>query len=629
MIGCTWNQGNNQYCPNGYHGYAAIDIARNRTGSIAGGPVYAAGAGLATIYQTTNGCGAGKTANVVQVDHGGGVKSYYYHLGSFAISGPTWVDENTVVGYVGATGYVDPCSFNHLHFEVRNNGTRIDPGQLKACIGTRLTSYPAELGVADWPNVPLWRSVHDDGTACGGGIADGSFISNRGHVYRIAGGAPLGISDCGPLGGCPGLTPVDDQTLASLRSVPADGTFLEEAGAGIYRVAGGAPLALSDCTPFGNGCDHRVAVNHSTIGNLDHLNAVPADGTFLEEAGAGIYRVAGGAPLALSDCTPFGNGCDHRVAVNHSTIVNLDHLNAVPADGTFLEEAGAGIYRVAGGAPLALSDCTPFGNGCDHRVAVNHSTIVNLDHLNAVPADGTFLEEAGAGIYRVAGGAPLALSDCTPFGNGCDHRVAVNHSTIVNLDHLNAVPADGTFLEEAGAGIYRVAGGAPLALSDCTPFGNGCDHRVAVNHSTIVNLDHLNAVPADGTVLHGLPSNTYWAIKGGQRFRTAAANSAVGVNDTTILTLPLRITISSVSPSSVARGAVAKVLTVTGANFKAGIKATFSGTGIKVITVKRLSSTKVTVTITVASSAAKGARSLILRNTDAGNATKTNAITIT
>ncbi len=132
--------------------------------------MYAAGSGLATIYSTSSTCGgSGTSANVVQVDHGNGVKSYYYHLGSFAISGSTWVDANTVIGYVGHTGYVDPCTFNHLHFEVRVNGTRVSPGQLKACIGSRLTTYPNELGKSDWNQVPLWSHVHSDGTSCSGG----------------------------------------------------------------------------------------------------------------------------------------------------------------------------------------------------------------------------------------------------------------------------------------------------------------------------------------------------------------------------------------------------------------------------------------------------------------------------
>ncbi|BCJ74948.1 hypothetical protein CS0771_44920 [Catellatospora sp. IY07-71] len=168
VVGCSWSNG----CSSGYHGYAALDLARNPSGSVAGDQIYAAGAGLATVYSNGSSCGgSGTVAKAVQVDHGNNVKSFYYHLGGFAISGPTWVDENTVLGYVGNTGWVEPCSFNHLHFEVRHNGTRVSPGQLKACHGNQMVTYPAAFAgsPADWNNVPRWSSIRNDGTGCAAG----------------------------------------------------------------------------------------------------------------------------------------------------------------------------------------------------------------------------------------------------------------------------------------------------------------------------------------------------------------------------------------------------------------------------------------------------------------------------
>jgi hypothetical protein len=166
-IGCTWSNG----CNGGYHGYYALDIARNPSGSVAGDPVYAAGAGLASVHSTGSNCGgSGTPSNAVVVDHGNGTKSYYYHLQGFNIGGPTWVDQNSIIGFVGHTGYVAPCSFNHLHFEVRNSsGAKVDPGPLKACLGTQLITYPSALSGApsQWNQVPLWSNVHSDGTSCG------------------------------------------------------------------------------------------------------------------------------------------------------------------------------------------------------------------------------------------------------------------------------------------------------------------------------------------------------------------------------------------------------------------------------------------------------------------------------
>lgn len=162
VIGCTWNNG----CSGGYHGYDAIDIARNPSGSIGGDPIYAAGRGVVHIISRSTACGGqGTIANHVQVDHGGGQTSEYYHLASIAVSEGQTVDENTVLGAVGHTGWVEPCSFNHLHFEVFQNGKRIDP-TLQACVNGSRVSYPQALGKSSWSQVPLWTALSNQGLVC-------------------------------------------------------------------------------------------------------------------------------------------------------------------------------------------------------------------------------------------------------------------------------------------------------------------------------------------------------------------------------------------------------------------------------------------------------------------------------
>jgi Tol biopolymer transport system component len=196
VVGCTWS---NPGCP-GYHPNFAIDLARNPSGTIAGDPVYAAGAGVARIFTQGNTCGGPSTpGNIVEVDHSNGIKSYYFHLGSFAISGPTWVDENTVLGFVSNTGYNDPCDppFYHLHFQVEHNGTTVSPGQLKACHGNQLVTYPAALPNApdDWNEVPRSTGgLHSDGTACAAAPAPGGSFTGVTPVRlldtRTGNGAP-------------------------------------------------------------------------------------------------------------------------------------------------------------------------------------------------------------------------------------------------------------------------------------------------------------------------------------------------------------------------------------------------------------------------------------------------------
>jgi len=85
------------------------------------GPVVAASQGTVVSAGPAGGYG-----NLVVLDHGAGVSTYYAHLASIApnvTAGATvWTGQQ--LGVEGTTG---TSTGNHLHFEVRQNGTPIDP----------------------------------------------------------------------------------------------------------------------------------------------------------------------------------------------------------------------------------------------------------------------------------------------------------------------------------------------------------------------------------------------------------------------------------------------------------------------------------------------------------------------
>ena len=62
--------------------------------------------------------------NLVVIDHGGGISTAYAHQSTIASSVGQHVSQGQVIGYVGCTGH---CFGPHLHFEVRVNGSPVDP----------------------------------------------------------------------------------------------------------------------------------------------------------------------------------------------------------------------------------------------------------------------------------------------------------------------------------------------------------------------------------------------------------------------------------------------------------------------------------------------------------------------
>jgi murein DD-endopeptidase MepM/ murein hydrolase activator NlpD len=84
-----------------------------------GTPVHAAAAGTVIIAGWVDGYG-----NFVVIDHGGGLSTGYGHNSRLAVSVGQQVAQGQVVSYSGCTGY---CFGPHVHFEVRVNGTPVDP----------------------------------------------------------------------------------------------------------------------------------------------------------------------------------------------------------------------------------------------------------------------------------------------------------------------------------------------------------------------------------------------------------------------------------------------------------------------------------------------------------------------
>jgi murein DD-endopeptidase MepM/ murein hydrolase activator NlpD len=93
--------------------HEGIDI-----GAACGTPIRAAAGGSVIYAGWMSGYG-----NISIIDHGGGIATAYAHQSAISVGGGS-VSQGQVIGSVGNTGYSTGC---HLHFEVRVNGSPVDP----------------------------------------------------------------------------------------------------------------------------------------------------------------------------------------------------------------------------------------------------------------------------------------------------------------------------------------------------------------------------------------------------------------------------------------------------------------------------------------------------------------------
>jgi murein DD-endopeptidase MepM/ murein hydrolase activator NlpD len=94
--------------------HAGLDI-----GAAWGSPIIAAADGQVVVAGWTGGYG-----RAVQIAHGGGISTVYGHMSQVVAEPGSYVHAGQLIGYVGSSGL---STGPHLHYEVRRNGTPVNP----------------------------------------------------------------------------------------------------------------------------------------------------------------------------------------------------------------------------------------------------------------------------------------------------------------------------------------------------------------------------------------------------------------------------------------------------------------------------------------------------------------------
>lgn len=111
--------------------HGAIDIAGGNAGASIvaskGGTVVRVVTGCSHNYAKNSSCGCGGGyGNYVVIQHDGTYSTLYGHMATVSVSVGQTVSQGQTIGTVGCTGF---STGFHLHFELRVNGTKVDPMQ--------------------------------------------------------------------------------------------------------------------------------------------------------------------------------------------------------------------------------------------------------------------------------------------------------------------------------------------------------------------------------------------------------------------------------------------------------------------------------------------------------------------
>ncbi len=95
-------------------GHRAIDLPRTN-----GWGIYASAPGIVQTRSARGGYG-----NLIILNHGDGWSTYYAHLNEYKVQPGQYVEQGQLIGIMGNTGR---STGPHLHFEIRQNGSPLNP----------------------------------------------------------------------------------------------------------------------------------------------------------------------------------------------------------------------------------------------------------------------------------------------------------------------------------------------------------------------------------------------------------------------------------------------------------------------------------------------------------------------
>ncbi len=430
-------------------------------------------------------------------------------------------------------------------------------------------------------------------TAPTGGAVDGYY------VQRLAGSTPTpacGSSASAPLSGA--TTTCSDTGHPSGSGVPA-GTYTYEVTA-VWRSWSATSGPSNSVTVQGPSV---TSTTPSSLGQGATSRSVTITGTNFVSGASASFSGAGVTVNSTTFVSATSLTANITIAANAAT--GTQDVMVTNPDGD--SATGTGVFTVDPG-PTVASAAPSSG---DQGAANFDVTITGANFVSGASAS-----FSGAGITVNSTTFVSATSLTANIAVAANAATGLRSVTVTNPDAGQAT----------GTGVFRV-NAAPTVTSTTPDSGD----QGATNFSVKITGARFDSGPALAASFSApgitVNSTTFNSATSLTAIITIASGATIGAGDVTVtngdgssatgtgvFTVNPAPTVTSTTPSSLGQGATKQSVTINGTDFDSGASASFSGTGITVISTTFVSSTSLTAKVTIASGATTGAGDVTVTN---------------
>ena len=413
-----------------------------------------------------------------------------------------------------------------------------------------------------------------------------------------------------------------------------------------------AGTATYTTTSLANG-SHSITAVYNSDGNYatstsNIVTLVVNGATTLTVTGVTPGSVGRGAtnfPITVSG-TGFASGAKVTIsgtgiAVNSTTFISSTSLKANITVSSSTSATSRNVTVTVGSTSATCTDCLGVNSapailgvsqGSMGQGARNQNVSIyglNFESGTWTPSSVLF-SNAGITVNSVTRNNVFVLTA----------NISISPSGTLGAGNVTVINPDGGRATDSGAFTVTAA----LTVTSVSPASRG---QGAIGQNIVITGTNFESGswPTSSVALSGTgitvnsiqrTNSTHLAVN-----ISISATASLGASSVTVtnpddgvgskanaFTVTARPTITSLSQTSGHRGSSNLSITVTGTGFVSGATVAFSGSGITVKSVTFSSSTKLTVVISLSSTAATGARNVTVTNPDAGTYTLPGGFTV-